>query len=185
MWLMNYSKLYSIRLNSESKGKYKLEAFNNYGIPSFVLNEDMPYDPVIWKVYPVCIHIFVSRYNNDLQALKKGTSTFKNIFWIYAAEQFFPIRDGHIPPLARLLKIPSFTKSIGLFFDWWRTFHHNRRSITWEWPSTLTCLWKTGQHSSPTPGLNSMWRFFCHSPSTYQILHLLWSSHEGWQDYQN
>jgi hypothetical protein len=39
-------------------------------------------------------------------------SAFKNIFC--AAEQFFPIH-GHIPPLARLLKTPSFTRSVGLF----------------------------------------------------------------------
>jgi superfamily II DNA helicase RecQ len=37
---------------------------------------------------------------------------FKNIFC--AAKQFFPIH-GHIPPLARLLKTPSFTRSVGLF----------------------------------------------------------------------
>ena len=47
-----------------------------------------------------------------LQALKTGTSHFKNIFC--AAEQFFLI-NGHIPPLVRLLKMPSFTSSIGLF----------------------------------------------------------------------
>jgi len=39
-------------------------------------------------------------------------SHFKNIFC--AAERFFPIH-GHIPPLARLLKTPSFASSIGLF----------------------------------------------------------------------
>ena len=77
-----------------------------------MLNEDTPYDPVIWKVYPICVYIFVSRYNNDSQALKKGTSAFKNIFC--TAEQFFPIH-GHIPPLVRLLRTPSFTKSVGLF----------------------------------------------------------------------
>jgi superfamily II DNA helicase RecQ len=47
-----------------------------------------------------------------MQALKNGTSGFKNIFC--AAEQFFPIH-GHIPPLARLIKTPSFTNSVGLF----------------------------------------------------------------------
>src|SRR5882762_908100 len=38
-------------------------------------------------------------------------SGFKNIFC--AAKQLFPIH-GHIPPLARLIKTPSFAKSIGL-----------------------------------------------------------------------
>ena len=47
-----------------------------------------------------------------MQALKNSTSGFKNIFC--AAEQFFPIHS-HIPPLARLLKTPSFTNSVGLF----------------------------------------------------------------------
>jgi len=31
-------------------GQRKLEAFEKYGIPSFVINKDTQYDPVIWKV---------------------------------------------------------------------------------------------------------------------------------------
>jgi hypothetical protein len=75
-----------------------------------VLNEDTPYDPVIWKVCPVCIYIVVLRYNNNFQALKKDALAFKNIFC--AAEQFFPMHS-HVPPLARLLRSPSCTKSVG------------------------------------------------------------------------
>lgn len=44
---------------TESEGRYKLEAFNKYGIPSFVLNEDTPYDPVIWKVCSVYAYRFI------------------------------------------------------------------------------------------------------------------------------
>ena len=34
---------------------WKLEAFDKYGISSFVLNEDTPYDDEIWKVCLVAI----------------------------------------------------------------------------------------------------------------------------------
>jgi len=104
-----------------------------------VFNKDTPYDPVIWMVCPVYIYIVVFRYNNNFQALKKGTSAFKNIFC--AAKQFFPMH-GHVPPLARLLRSPSFTESVRLFLV--DEGHFISRSIAWERPSTSICLWKTG-----------------------------------------